>query len=534
MAKPGDLIVLLGAGSIGSIAGSVLSALGSKELNACHSPGRQAFSTRAPEAGAQARRTYVAALARGDCRQSSSRLRCMLATAPIAVVAALEMFHVDQINVRGNHRLSKGEVLAMLQGLRGRSVLAVDLAEWRQALLSSPWVADASLRRTLPSTVDVVILERAPLGIGRINGSLYLVDDRGAVIDEYGPNYADLDLPIIDGLSGHSNARRGGAPRTNATCIARCSRGGCWMRCACGTWRRRFRRSTSAIRGTPSCCWKAIRRCIRLGNERFVERLQSYYELAPALRERVPAIDYVDLRFDERVYVRPAREGRAAARRRQDGAGKGRKTNADGLRGSMASRERYVVGLDIGTSKVAAIVGEMMDDGSLEIIGIGVSESKGIRRGAVVNLEAAVDSIKHAVDEAELMAGVEVDTVYIAISGPHIKGFNSRGVIAVAGKNREITRDDVRRAIDAAKAVALPTGQGDPPRAAAGLRRRRSGWHRRAGRHDGRPPRSERPHRDRRHDGDAERRRVRESRRHQRRRHGHRAARGQRGRADAG
>jgi cell division protein FtsA len=125
----------------------------------------------------------------------------------------------------------------------------------------------------------------------------------------------------------------------------------------------------------------------------------------------------------------------------------------------MASRERYVVGLDIGTSKVAAIVGEMMDDGSLEIIGIGMSESKGIRRGAVVNLEAAVDSIKHAVDEAELMAGVEVDTMHIAISGPHIKGFNSRGVIAVAGKNREITRDDVRRAIDAAKAVALPTGR---------------------------------------------------------------------------
>ena len=125
----------------------------------------------------------------------------------------------------------------------------------------------------------------------------------------------------------------------------------------------------------------------------------------------------------------------------------------------MASRDRYLVGLDIGTSKVAAIISEMMDDGSLEIIGIGVAEAKGIRRGAVVNLEAAVDSIKRAVDEAELMAGVEVDSVYIAISGPHIKGFNSRGVIAVAGKNREITRDDVRRAIDAAKAVALPNGR---------------------------------------------------------------------------
>ena len=180
--------------------------------------------------------------------------------------------------------------------------------------------------------------------------------------------------------------------------------------------------------------------------------------MAPALREQVPAIDYVDLRFDERVYVRPARSTQDAGRR-QNGAGEERTTNTDGVRGSMGSRERYLVGLDIGTSKVAAIVAEMMDDGSLEIIGIGVSESKGIRRGAVVNLEAAVDSIKHAVEEAELMAGVEVDTVHIAISGPHIKGFNSRGVIAVAGKNREITRDDVRRAIDAAKAVALPTGR---------------------------------------------------------------------------
>ena len=75
----------------------------------------------------------------------------------------------------------------------------------------------------------------------------------------------------------------------------------------------------------------------------------------------------------------------------------------------MASRERYVVGLDIGTSKVAAIVGEMMDDGSLEIIGIGVSESKGIRRGAVVNLEAAVDSIKHAVEEADTRIAIRID-----------------------------------------------------------------------------------------------------------------------------
>src|ERR671939_365727 len=123
----------------------------------------------------------------------------------------------------------------------------------------------------------------------------------------------------------------------------------------------------------------------------------------------------------------------------------------------MGKKERYLVGLDVGTSKVTAVVGEMLDGVGLDVVGIGVAESRGIRRGIVVNLEAAVDSIKKAIEEAELMAGVEIDSVHLALSGPHIKGFNSRGVIAVAGKNREITREDVRRAIDAAKAVALRT-----------------------------------------------------------------------------
>jgi cell division protein FtsA len=125
----------------------------------------------------------------------------------------------------------------------------------------------------------------------------------------------------------------------------------------------------------------------------------------------------------------------------------------------MARRERYLVGLDVGTSHVCAVVGEGLDDGSLDIVGIGVAESRGIKRGVVVNLEAAVESIKKAIEEAELMAGIEIDSVHLALSGPHVKGFNSRGVIAVAGKNREITRDDVRRAIETAKAVSLPAGR---------------------------------------------------------------------------
>jgi cell division protein FtsA len=125
----------------------------------------------------------------------------------------------------------------------------------------------------------------------------------------------------------------------------------------------------------------------------------------------------------------------------------------------VGRKDRYLVGLDVGTSKVCAIVGEALDDGSIDVVGIGVAESRGIRRGVIVNLEAAVESIKKAIEEAELMAGVEIDAVHLSMAGPHIKGFNSRGVIAVAGKSREITRDDVRRAIDAAKAVSLPAGR---------------------------------------------------------------------------
>jgi cell division protein FtsA len=125
----------------------------------------------------------------------------------------------------------------------------------------------------------------------------------------------------------------------------------------------------------------------------------------------------------------------------------------------MARRERYLVGLDVGTAAVTVIVGEVMDDGTLDIIGIGMAESKGIRRGIVNNVDSAAEAIKRALDEAELTAGVEIDTVHLALSGAHVKAFNSRGVVAVAGRNREITREDVKRAIDAARAVALPGGR---------------------------------------------------------------------------
>jgi len=115
--------------------------------------------------------------------------------------------------------------------------------------------------------------------------------------------------------------------------------------------------------------------------------------------------------------------------------------------------DNIVVGLDIGTTKICAIVGEQTPDG-IDIIGIGTAPSKGLRKGVVINIESTVASIKRAVEEAELMAGVEIQDVYAGIAGGHIRGFNSHGIVAV--KNREVTEMDIERVIDAAKAVAIP------------------------------------------------------------------------------
>lgn len=120
----------------------------------------------------------------------------------------------------------------------------------------------------------------------------------------------------------------------------------------------------------------------------------------------------------------------------------------------MARRDNIVVGLDIGTTKICAIVGEIKEQGRVDIIGIGQHPSRGLRKGVVVNIESTVESIRRAVEEAELMAGVKITSVYAGIAGGHIKGFNSRAVVAI--KDKEITQGDVDRVVDAAKAVAIP------------------------------------------------------------------------------
>jgi len=120
----------------------------------------------------------------------------------------------------------------------------------------------------------------------------------------------------------------------------------------------------------------------------------------------------------------------------------------------MVKDDEFIVGLDIGTTKICVVVGRASAEGKISIVGIGSHPSTGLRKGVVVNMDSTVNSIKKAVEEAELMAGIKIDSCLAGIGGAHIKSFNSNGVVAI--KDKEVRPDDIERAIDAAKAVAIP------------------------------------------------------------------------------
>ena len=229
----------------------------------------------------------------------------------VTSIVAAPTLQVGHLAVRGQQRLSTGEVLALVDGLRGQNILTIRIGEWQQKLLASPWVESATIRRVLPSTLEITVHERKPTGIGRIGTALYLIDGGGVIIDEYGPAYADIDLPIIDGLA--TAPADGGA----MVDVARAEFAG---------------RVLAALAARPELAQRVSQidvadlhdavvildddtALLRLGDTAFVARLQQYVDLQPALRERLAGIDYVDLRFDERLYVRPVKALPAQARR---------------------------------------------------------------------------------------------------------------------------------------------------------------------------------------------------------------------------
>jgi cell division septal protein FtsQ len=205
-------------------------------------------------------------------------------------------FRISNVAVHGTVNLAADDVRALVKGIEGQSIFRVKLDEYQLRVADNPWVRAATLSRVFPSTVDIVVTERTPLALGRMNGQLYLVDATGTIIDAAGPQYARFDLPIVDGLltdesNGTADPRRAELTERLLTDLA-----------PRADLRRRVsqvdvsdpRNAVVLLAGEPAKLY--------LGDTKFLERLQMYEQTQAGIREHVKAIDYFELRFD-RVFV---------------------------------------------------------------------------------------------------------------------------------------------------------------------------------------------------------------------------------------
>ena len=229
-------------------------------------------------------------------------------TRGVRLLTASPALRVSTVKVHGNRQLATRDIHRLLgagskNGLHGSNILLLDLDGWRARLMRSPWIKDAAFRRVLPSTIEISIVEREPLGIGRLRDEkLYLVSSDGVIIDEYGSRYVSYDLPIIDGLHTPEN-ESGLLVDENRSAFA-------------ADVLKDLRRSSSDLAARVSqidvsndedavILLADDTARVHLGREAYADRLRSYLNLAPTLRARVSGIDYVDLRFDPRIFVRP-------------------------------------------------------------------------------------------------------------------------------------------------------------------------------------------------------------------------------------
>lgn len=259
-------------------------------------------------------RRFRRAQARPVARKRRERWRRAWAVARIAAIAAVlvlagayiwrtvpdaSFLRVEHIVVRGTAHVSSGEALAILEEMRGRPMLRTNLEEWRSRLQSSAWVKQARLHRVLPSTIEVDIVERVPVAVGRDGDRLFLVDSSGTVIDEFGPRYADFDLPLVDGLIEAGD----GAEHDRRAAL-----GGRVLAAFAAEPEVLHQVSQIDVRDARNAVvlLKNDETRLHLGDREFVERVKAYLELQPAFRADAAVLDYVDLRFDSRVFVRPA------------------------------------------------------------------------------------------------------------------------------------------------------------------------------------------------------------------------------------
>ena len=229
------------------------------------------------------------------------------------------LFRVNRVRVHGNVRISSGEVQALVRDLQGAHILTADLAESRDRLLESPWLAEVALRRVLPSTIDVYVSERRPFGLCRHGNQLYLVARDGTVIDEFGPQYAEFEACRSSTASSPASRRRACRVRRGPCrrpCRKPIRRGRRWRRASWTRFRATAssaaacRRSTSPTRTTPWSSSTTIRRCCTSARSGSGSGCSRTWRSPKRFASAFPDIDYVDLRFEQRLLREAARQGR--------------------------------------------------------------------------------------------------------------------------------------------------------------------------------------------------------------------------------
>jgi cell division septal protein FtsQ len=266
----------------------------------------------APPADKRFRRSQVRPTSRRDSWRGRSLrlvaiggalvLLMVVAYGVLAYLLGSSTFTIRRITVSGNQRLSTGQVQALLGDLIGTSMLAADIKAARNKLHDYPWVQDVEIRRVFPNSVAVALTEQQAVALGQINETLFLIDRTANIIDEYGPNYAEFDLPIVNGLTGGAS-RNMLVDEQRAAVLGR-------LLASLQTRPDLFERVSEIDLRDPMnvvVVLKGDTAAVRLGREKFAERLSSYVELASTLRERVGDIDYVDVRYVPELVVGPRR-----------------------------------------------------------------------------------------------------------------------------------------------------------------------------------------------------------------------------------
>jgi len=319
-------------------------------------------------------------------------------------------FAIAGVEVHGASRVPVPRILAAAAIVPGTNLWTLDGGAVAARVSALPEIRRADIVRELPNRVTIVVEERRPFTLVHA-GRLHWMDEEGRVLSEERRAVVP-GVPVISGLTEEElvSMRTSPGPKARAAVAlirALLRSGNALARPLYRRWRR-----GAAGRGGLGRTARAARRRAGAGGDTGRERR------------------------------RPPIQGPGRA---QTGAGAVRRGKSPEL----------IVGLDVGTTKVCAIVAAPRPGGGLDVVGVGAAPSRGLRRGIVVNIDSTVEAIRQAVAEAERMAGVDVSAVYAGVAGGHIRSVNSRGVVAVSGKDREVSQADVDRAVDAARAINI-------------------------------------------------------------------------------